>query len=46
MISRRDLFGAMPLLAVAAERPNVLVFLTDQETAMIPGPVNVPNRPA
>src|ERR1700676_1974839 len=44
MISRRDLIGAMPLLAVAAERPNVLVFLTDQETAMIPGPVNIPNR--
>jgi arylsulfatase A-like enzyme len=43
MISRRNLLAA-PLLARAAERPNVLVFLTDQETAMIPGPVNVPNR--
>jgi arylsulfatase A-like enzyme len=44
MISRRELLGALPLLASAAERPNVLVFLTDQETAMIPGPVSVPNR--
>jgi arylsulfatase len=44
MISRRELVGALPLLTCAAERPNVLVFLTDQETAMIPGPVNAPNR--
>src|SRR6266550_6669680 len=44
MISRRELLAGAPLLAGAAERPNVLVFLTDQETAMIPGPVNVPNR--
>jgi arylsulfatase A-like enzyme len=44
MISRREFLGAIPMLGVAAGRPNVLVFLTDQETAMIPGPVNIPNR--
>ena len=44
MISRRELLAGAPLLAGAAKRPNVLVFLTDQETAMIPGPVNVPHR--
>ena len=30
------------MLARASERPYVPVFLTDQEIALIPGPVNVP----
>ncbi|MCX6631172.1 MAG: sulfatase-like hydrolase/transferase, partial [Candidatus Solibacter sp.] len=25
-------------------RPNILAFMTDQETALLPGPVNTPNR--
>jgi Arylsulfatase A and related enzymes len=43
-LTRRTLLAGSSLLAGAAERPNVLVFLTDQETALIPGPVNTPNR--
>jgi hypothetical protein len=27
-----------------APRPNILVFMTDQETALPPGPVSTPNR--
>ncbi len=42
-LTRRALLAGSSLL-IAAERPNVLVFLTDQETALIPGPVNTPNR--
>ncbi|MEZ5354373.1 MAG: sulfatase-like hydrolase/transferase [Bryobacteraceae bacterium] len=48
MISRRALLGsaagAAVLGAQAARRPNVLLFATDQETALLPGPVRVPNR--
>ncbi len=44
MLSRRALLGGFPLLAIAQRRPNVLVFMSDQETALLPGPVNAPNR--
>lgn len=44
MLSRRSLLAGLPALAKGASRPNILVFLTDQETAMVPGPVNTPNR--
>src|SRR2546430_16204058 len=43
-LSRRTLLAGSPFWAAAAERPNILVFLTDQETALIPGPVNTPYR--
>jgi len=32
------------VLASAQRRPNVLVFMSDQETALLPGPVNAPNH--
>jgi arylsulfatase A-like enzyme len=42
--SRRS-FLASPVAAVAApRRPNVLVFMSDQESAQLPGPVDLPNR--
>ena len=46
MLNRRAFLGTLPILGAAQSlpRPNVLVFLTDQETATPPGPLNVPNR--
>src|SRR6266481_4544926 len=44
MLTRRALLGGFPLLAAAQRRPNVLVFMSDQETALLPGPVNAPNH--
>ena len=46
MLDRRAFLSSLPALAAAQSRPrpNVLVFLTDQETATPPGPVNAPNR--
>ena len=32
------------LRGFAAERPNVLVFMTDQESALLPGPARLPSR--
>jgi arylsulfatase A-like enzyme len=43
MWTRRELL-ATATLAVQARRPNVLVFLSDQETALLPGPADLPNR--
>ncbi len=40
---RQFLAGAAALPAAAAKRPNVLVFMTDQESALVPGPVERPN---
>ena len=42
MLSRRALLTG--LLARAQQRPNVLVFMSDQETALLPGPVNAPHH--
>ncbi len=42
-LTRRQLLAGLPL-ARAAERPNVLIFLSDQESALLPGPVSLPNR--
>ena len=41
---RRELlqYGALALLQ--RKRPNVLVFMTDQESALLPGPAELPNR--
>jgi arylsulfatase A-like enzyme len=46
MLDRRAFLTSLPALALAQPRPrpSVLVFLTDQETALPPGPLNVPNR--
>lgn len=43
--SRREFLVSVAgarLAAPSARRPNVLVFMTDQESAMLPGPVNRP----
>jgi arylsulfatase A-like enzyme len=34
----------MQTLAVRPSAPNVLVFMTDQESALLPGPASLPNR--
>lgn len=48
MLSRRHFTAgltAAPLLRGQTERrPNVLLFLSDQESAMLPGPADLPNR--
>jgi arylsulfatase A-like enzyme len=42
--SRREFIaGAAALPAAAAKRPNVLVFMSDQESALLPGPAERPN---
>lgn len=45
-LTRRSLLGAAAAVRVraAARRPNILVFLADQETALLPGPARLPNR--
>ncbi|HLJ14999.1 MAG TPA: hypothetical protein VKV15_10920, partial [Bryobacteraceae bacterium] len=44
-LTRRQFVGSCTSLAIAAGRPpNVLVFMTDQESALLPGPVNLPGR--
>src|SRR5512141_944454 len=42
--TRRDFLGAAALAAAPARRPNVLVFMTDQESALLPGPAATSNR--
>lgn len=43
-LSRREFVAAAVALQPPARRPNVLVFMTDQESALLPGPVQLPNR--
>ena len=43
MWSRRQ-FLAAAALAQGRSRPNVLVFMSDQESALLPGPAELPNR--
>ncbi|MBS1859056.1 MAG: sulfatase-like hydrolase/transferase [Acidobacteria bacterium] len=44
-LTRRQLLGSTAALAFAQERrPNVLVFMTDQESALLPGLAELPNR--
>lgn len=50
MLTRRDfakgvgLAAAGGALAFQRKRPNVLVFMSDQESALLPGPAELPNR--
>jgi arylsulfatase A-like enzyme len=48
MLSRRDfattLAAGKLLRAQRRERPNILLFLSDQESALLPGPARLPNR--
>jgi arylsulfatase len=45
MLSRRCFLASSALVAaVERRRPNILVFMTDQESALLPGPVQLPNR--
>jgi len=43
-LTRREFLAAATALQPPARRPNVLVFMTDQESALLPGPVNLPSR--
>lgn len=45
-MNRRAFLGAAASagLARGTRRPNVLVFMTDQETALLPGPARLPHR--
>lgn len=43
MVSRRA-FLAASAAAFAARCPNILVFMSDQESALLPGPASLPNR--
>ncbi|MCU0245021.1 MAG: sulfatase-like hydrolase/transferase [Bryobacter sp.] len=42
--SRRDFLLAPALLGQARRPPNVLVFMSDQESALLPGPASLPHR--
>jgi choline-sulfatase len=45
MLTRREFLGTAPaVLTQGARRPNVVVFMTDQESALLPGRANLPNR--
>jgi arylsulfatase A-like enzyme len=41
--TRREFLAAAAALQ-PARRPNLLVFMSDQESALLPGPVSLPNR--
>jgi len=43
-ISRREFLAAPAILTAQSRPPNVLVFMSDQESALLPGPVKLPNR--
>lgn len=42
--TRRQFLGSAALAAAPKTRPNVLLVMSDQESALLPGPVNLPNR--
>ena len=45
MLTRREFVGAAAGTLLASEkRPNVLVVMSDQESALLPGPADLPNR--
>jgi len=44
MLTRREVLAAPLVAAAGARPPNVLVFMSDQESALLPGPANLPNR--
>ncbi len=43
---RREFLGAcaLPAFSMQAGTPNILLFMTDQESAILPGPATLPNR--
>ena len=43
---RREFLGAcaLPAFSMQAGTPNILLFMTDQESALLPGPAALPNR--
>jgi arylsulfatase A-like enzyme len=43
---RREFIGAcsLPAFSMQAGAPNILLFMTDQESALLPGPAALPNR--
>ena len=42
--SRRQLLSSVGLALLQRKPRNVLVFMTDQESALLPGPAELPNR--
>ncbi|MBI4874479.1 MAG: sulfatase-like hydrolase/transferase [Acidobacteria bacterium] len=44
MLTRRELLATAPAVLAPAARPNVVVFMTDQESAQLPGPAKLPHR--
>ncbi len=44
LLSRRGFLTATVALGAQAARPNVLVVMSDQESALLPGPARLPNR--
>jgi arylsulfatase A-like enzyme len=44
VLTRRDLIQSAALAMFQRQRPNVLVFMSDQESALLPGPADLPNR--
>jgi arylsulfatase A-like enzyme len=44
MFTRRQILGSAALALMQGKRPNVLLFMTDQESALLPGPADTPNR--
>jgi arylsulfatase A-like enzyme len=44
MLTRRAFFSASLAAANKKARPSILVFMTDQETALLPGPAELPQR--
>lgn len=43
-LTRRDLLASAAFAPVSRRPPNVLVFLSDQESALLPGEADLPNR--
>lgn len=44
MWTRRGFLAAASAAAQSPKRPNILVFMTDQESALLPGPAKLPSR--
>jgi arylsulfatase A-like enzyme len=44
VLTRRDLISSAALAYLQRKRPNVLVFMSDQESSLLPGPADLPNR--
>jgi arylsulfatase A-like enzyme len=42
--TRREFVAASALALFQKRRPNILVFMSDQESALLPGPADLPNR--